>query len=175
VQLYLDAFTIGLMSIMFIWFSFLDKDYSIVNRISKYDFTSISAMALDFIMVIVIIALFLSVRSGKIALFLKLIACGLLLFCFSDIVFYYTDIHNLYLPNSQVDFTYILSLQLISLGALFKVFGIEQTNNQIQLSNIGTNKKWLFMFLYPILAILFASFDIIKIKLTPTDFIIFSF
>lgn len=173
VQLYLDAFIIGLMSFIFIWFSFLDKDSSIVNRMLDYDVTSLLSIALDFVLAIALISMFLSVRSGKIARFLKLIALGLFVFCFTDILYYYTDIHNIYLPNSWIDFVYILALHLICLGILCRHFVPEETKHPIQLTNIGMNHKWMFMLLYPCLAFLLDVLNLIKAKVALADFVMF--
>jgi diguanylate cyclase (GGDEF)-like protein len=176
VQLYIDALVIGFMNLMLIWMILLHKDTSVIIHMLNSGMTSIISIILDVVTAIGVLSFLFSVRSGKISRFLKIIDLGLLLFCFSDIVYFYADLNGVYLPNSLFDFAYALSLQLIALGALCRVntyCGATVTLSDI--TNIGTIKRWRFLFLYPLIAIILELFDFIDVNVTATDIILFCF
>lgn len=170
VQLYIDALVIGFMTLMLMWMTFLHKDYSVVPRMLEYGFTSIPSVFLDVIMAIGVVSFVFSVRSGKIEAYLKLISSGLLLFCLVDVLYFYSEINGLYIANSLLDFSYVLSFQLIALGALCRTYSCCGASvDPSRLTNIGTKNRWAFLFLYPLLAIVLELFDFVNVNVTAFD------
>lgn len=175
VQLYMDALFIGFMSLMLIWMIFLHKDVSIIIRMMDSAYTSVLSIIIDVILFMGVLSFLFSVRSERIAPFLKLTACGLLLFCFVDSYYFYADIHHIYIPNSLCDFACILSLQMIASGALCRTYACRgSTVTFSDFTNIGTNKRWIFLFLYPLLAIVLALFDI-DVNVSAADIVMLVF
>jgi len=176
VQLYVDAIIIGFMNLMLIWTVFLHKNTHVIISMLDNGFTSILSVIIDVFLAIGVISFVFSIRSGKITPFLKLITSGLLLFCFSDILYFYADINDIYLPNSLLDISYVLSFQLIALGALCKTYSCcGETVNTSTLTNIGTTRRWVLLFLYPLLAIVLELFDFVDVNVTASDIIAFIF
>lgn len=176
VQLYVDAFVIGLMSLMFLWMVFFKNDPSGIQTLLHQSVSNVVSLVLDVLLCIGILSFVFSVRSGKLTRGMKLISSGLVLFCVVDPIFYYVDVSQSYLPNSMVDFFYIFSLQLITLGAISQTYSnCESTITLGDLSNVGHTKRWIFLFLFPISALVLDLFPMIPIQVSALDIAILLF
>lgn len=161
VQLYIDSLIIGILNFSMIWMVFLNNDLYIMEMMQASVIRTVSVI-FDVFLGIVVLAWLFSIRSGKIVIHDKIIFLGILIFSFNDILFFYTDLQGIYFSNSLIDFTYILSLQMIAFGVLLKVFSEESLVNSTVVTNIGNTKSWLYLFIYPLCAYLFEAFDIIE-------------
>jgi diguanylate cyclase (GGDEF)-like protein len=154
VQICVDALIIGLMFMVFIWIVYLNKDASIFQTMMQSDFTSLFSIISDIIIFIGVFLWFLSVRTGKIPNYIIIIACGAVLFAFSDMLYYYIDFRGLYIPNSLIDFSYALSLYVMAFGALFKTYKSSEEFDAKSLTNIGLKSRWGYLLAFPFLTVL---------------------
>lgn len=163
------AISVFLSAVMF-WILFLNKDLSILRRLLILDFTSLPALLTDVLVCTIIFSWFLSVRSGKIPAFLKMISAGLVLFAFVDILYYYEDYHGMYFPNTWIDFVYVSALDIIAFGSLWKLYKSDAIFDLAVVMNTGGRNRWMYVLLYPF-AILLASYSgIVKSPLSIHDF-----
>ncbi len=154
VQICVDALIIGLMSMVFIWIVYMNKDASILHTLLQSDFTSLFSIISDIIISIGIFLWFLSIRSGKIPDYIVIIAFGTVLFAFADMLYYYIDFRGLYIPNSLIDFAYALSLYIMAFGALWKTCKSRAALDLKTLTNVGLKSKWGSLLIFPILTFL---------------------
>ena len=162
------------MTIVLFWIMFLQKDLSILKNILSTDFTSVFSILTDILICISIFSWFLSIRSGKIPAFMRIIAFGLVLFAFTDIFYYYIDFTGLYIPNRINDFIYITSLYIIAIGALNKTYYHSSIYNISVNTNTGGRLRWIYLVIYPLIAIFFSVTGLINIKLNTLDIITFA-
>lgn len=172
VQMYLDALIIGLLNLTLIWMVFFEKDSNIIQIMLESGIISVLSIVFDVLLSVAVISWLFSIRSGNIALHDKVIFSGILLFSFDDILFYYADFHNIYLSNSLIDFTYILSLQIIAFGVLLKTNSKESSVKCTYVTNVGNTNSWLYLFIFPIGSFIFEISDIIEVTVTPMDILI---
>ena len=174
VQLCIDAAFLGVISAYLIWIVFMDKDIAIVEALFQMDFTSIFSIFSDIIISISIFIWFLSVRSGKIPPYIKIIALGISIFAVTDLVYYFFEYRGLYVPNSLIDFSYVLSLNIVAYGGLWWVYHRKSTIDISKISNVGTRKTLRYLFVLPGIAAMVILFDISKIKLDLVDIAVFA-
>lgn len=174
VQYSIDFMINSLMTIFLFWILFLHKDMSILQAFLASDFTSILSLLTDILICISIFSWFLSVRSGKIPSFMRIISFGLVLFALVDIIYYYIDYNKLYVPNGLADFAYIATLYIISLGALWETYKSRSTFDLSAVANTGGRMRWIYLIFYPIFAFLFSETGLVDISLSTTDIIFFT-
>ncbi len=154
VQILVDASIIALMSMVFLWIVYLNKDASILNALLQLDFTSLFAIISDIIIIAGVFLWLLSVRSGKIPGHTAIMACGAVLFAFFDMLYYYLDFRGLYIPNSLIDFAYTLSMYILALGALRKACDNRPLIDVKAFSNVGLKSRWGYLLVFPLICLL---------------------
>jgi diguanylate cyclase len=169
VQLCVDLFSIGFISIILFWILFLHKDINVLNSLMASDFTSVLSMITDIIIGISIISWFLSGRGGKIPGFLLMVSAGMLLFIVVDLLYYYLDFNSLYLSNSIIDFLYILSLYIIAFGALWKTYR-NSTVRDFYVKNTGGRRRWVYLLLFPAVMVIDVVTGFVPVRLSAGDF-----
>ena len=162
------------MTVVLFWILFLQKDITILIILFDIDFTSILSIITDILICISIFSWFLSARAGKIPSFIRIITSGLVLFAFMDIFYYYIDYNDLYNPNTMVDFIYMLSLYSIAFGALWKTYKNSSVYELTIVTNTGSRTRWVYLLLYPFFVVLFSVFNVINVRLSIVDFILFA-
>lgn len=165
----------GIMSIYLFWIVFIHKDISVLTDLLAMDFTSILSILTDILICISVFSWFLSIRSGKIPSFIKIISFGVVLFSLVDIYYYYIDYNDLYYPNSLVDFAYALSLYIIAFGALWKTYKSSPAYDISAVTNTGFRARWVFLLIYPLIFILTSVFGIIDLPINFEDMSTFAF
>lgn len=173
VQFSIDLITSGFLTIVLFWFLFLHGDVLALDQLIQSDFTSILSIITDIFICISIFSWFLSVRSGKIPGFLIIMSFGLLLFALVDVLYYYLEYNGLYQPSSISDFLYIFSMVVISFGALWKTRVNSSALDLSILTNTGLRKRWIFLLLYPLIALFFSWFKIIDVSFSLDVFLKF--
>jgi diguanylate cyclase (GGDEF)-like protein len=170
----IDLLINGFMTLLLFWILFLHKDISIFHTLMSYDFTSILSILTDILIFIGVLSWFLSIRSGKIPSFMRIIAFGLVLFSLTDIVYYYIDYNSLYTPNGLLDFIYAASLYVIAFGALWKTYKNSSVFDLSVITNTGKRMRWIYLLLYPFFGIILSSTEFIDVKLSFVDLLFFS-
>lgn len=148
-QLILDTVVISVLCLLLVWVLFLDKQSEIIRFIFQDGFFSFSSILIDICVLIGVFVFYLSLRSGKIPRYLRIVSTGVSLFCTIDLIYYYSYYMNRYLPNTLIDLFYLFSLLLIAFGALLSSKNAQSFSQQIYISNIGTSKKALYLALFP--------------------------
>ncbi len=174
-QFSIDLIISGIMSTFLFWIIFLRKDISILKGLLVMDFTSILSIITDVLICISVFSWFLSVRSGKVPAFIRIISFGVVLFSLVDIYYYYIDYTDLYSPNSLVDFIYALSLYIIAFGALWKTYKYSSVFDISVVTNIGVRARWVYLLIYPCIYILASVSGIIDVPVNFEDLSTFAF
>lgn len=174
VQFGIDLVTTGFMTVVSFWILFLNKDIRILKTLLASDFTSILSIITDILICICIFSWFLSIRSGKIPSFLRIIAFGLVFFAFVDMYYYYVDYTGAYAPNTLVDFAYMASLCTIALGALWKTCSGSSVLKLSVVTNMGERRRWAYLLLFPFCCVIFSVAGLINTPLSMLDYITFA-
>lgn len=170
VQFGIDLFVSGFLSIILFWILFLHKDINVLNSLLASDFTSILSIFTDIIIGVCIISWFLSVRKGKIPGFLRFISAGLFLFAVVDLLYYYLDYNGAYFPNSLNDLLYVLALDVVAFGALWKTYKSRFVFDLSVVVNIGGRRRWTYLLLFPAFMIIVVVTGLIPVRLDIGDF-----
>jgi diguanylate cyclase (GGDEF)-like protein len=173
-QICIDAIIIGLMLMVFIWIVYLNKDASIFRTMMQTDFTSLFSIISDIIILTSVLLWVLSIRTGKIPYYIIIMACGVALFAFADMLYYYIDFRGLYFPNSPIDFAYALSMYVIAFGALLKTYKSSAEFDEKSFSNVGLKSRWGYLLSLPLLTALLYVSGVVHIDLNFEDMATFA-
>jgi diguanylate cyclase (GGDEF)-like protein len=174
VQFFVDALIIGLMFMVFIWIVYFNKDTFIFQTMLQSDFTSLFSIICDIIIFISVSLWFLSVRSRNIPIYIIIMACGAVLFAFTDMLYYFIDFRGLYIPNSYIDFAYALSLYVIAFGALLKTYLSITALDVKSFTNVGLKSRWRFLLVFPLLTALLDVTNAIEEEFNALDMVTFA-
>ncbi len=155
-QFSIDLIISGFMTIVLFWIVFLHQDITMLVTLLASDFTSVLSIITDILVCISVFSWFLSIRSGKIPIFMRIISFGLVLFALVDMLYYYLYISGLYFPNSLNDVLYILSLVIIAFGALWMTYKKSTVYDLAVVTNSGGRMRWVYLLVYPLFAVLFS-------------------
>jgi hypothetical protein len=133
------------------------------------DFTSIFCLITDILIFIAVNSWFLASRSVQVPSFIKIISSGVLLFAIVDMFYYYLYFHNLYIPNSLIDFAYILSFAVVAFGVLQETYRQDPPADTIVLTDTGKTNRWAYLFLFPATISVLEVTDVIEIDLNLID------
>jgi diguanylate cyclase len=158
VQMLLDSFVMSFFVIYFIWAVFLDEDVKKLLKL-RSDWNSTACIILDILVIMWIVIWYISVRNGSIPLYLRFMSAGTILFSIVDLIYYYQYLFSTYEPNSLLDAAYITSFRLIALSAVLHM-NKKGNKSETVLYNTGRKGKGHYLFLAPILLIIFRGFDI---------------
>lgn len=136
-----------------VWVIFFNEDMQ--NAIlMKSDWIFMVCVFIDFLIFIWVASLFVSIRKGKIPLYLRITAASYILYIIFDIIYYYQYFYRVYEPNSLLDAAYVTVFGIMAIGSTIKV----KTQHKIERSefmNSGKNKKGLLLLISPIILIIF--------------------
>ena len=153
VQFTIDLIINTLIIMVMFWIVFLQKDISVLRAFIESDFTSLLSIGTDVAICILIFTCFLSVRGGKIPAFSIIISLGMVIFAWTDLLYYYLFYANLYFPNTMIDFIYILSLSMIAFGGLWKTYKSNELFDLSTITNIGRKGRWFLLLLFPFVTV----------------------
>ena len=161
VQICVDLLMINLMILVFVWTVFLNKDISILKLLLQLDFTSLASIIIDILIFAGVFLWFLSIRSGKIPVYIIITACGAVLFAFVDMLYYHIDFRGLYIPNSLIDFAYALSLFVMALGALWRIYKTPAELEIKTMNNVGLKSRWGYLLAFPLFTFLLEGMGVV--------------
>lgn len=177
-QLFVDTLAISLSCLFLIFIIFLNKDLYNISVFAKDGWISVVSIITDFALFTGVAVWYLSSRTGKIPITMRFIAGFIVLFSFTDIIYYYIYFKNIYIPNSLIDSFYMAALLGIAVSSVMMPVTInKEVPQKFSIGNMGYTRKGLFLFLMPAAAILFEGFileDIIFCGLIITSHIAFS-
>lgn len=152
-QVLIDTVAITICTMTLVWVIFLNTDMQ--NAIlMKSDWIFMICVFVDFLIFIWVASWFLSIRKGKIPLYLRVTAGSYILYIVFDIIYYYEYFYSLYEPNSLLDAAYVIAFGVAAIGSIIKI----KTQHKIERTefmNSGRNKKGLLLLTAPIILILF--------------------
>lgn len=157
VQLILDVSAVCASGFLIIWVLVFNSSYELFYIIVKDGVISVASILIDSLIIAGAAVWWLSIRTGKPPVFIKIIFLGLMCFSLNDLYYYYLYFNNAYIPNSIMDVVYILSFMLIGLGAAYEV-SFNETNiyadEKIRNNNIGSRHNVVVLLLCPSLIII---------------------
>jgi len=161
IQLIVDSIFITVVVIWLLWILLFDKQYSSLGFLSQDSIINTLSIITDVVQLIVISIWYLSIRTGKIPLFFRIISGAVLVFSILDLFYFYSSWKNTYIPNSLLDVGCAGTLLGLAVGS--KLFYVQfQTGYHIRKksnSNIGHLYKGILMSAAPILVVIFKGFN----------------
>jgi len=152
-QVLIDTVAITICTMTLVWVIFFNTDMQ--NAIlMKSDWIFMICVFVDCLIFIWVASWFLSIRKGKIHLYLMVTAGSYILYIVFDIIFYYKYFYSLYEPNSLLDAAYAIAFGVAAIGSIIKI----KTQHKIEpteFMNSGRNKKGFLLLSAPIILILF--------------------
>jgi diguanylate cyclase (GGDEF)-like protein len=160
-QLILDSIAIALSTILLLWVVYFNSSFEIAKMIAHQHAVDNIMLVLDIAALIIILVTAISVRHGKLSLYIKLAILGVFVFFLNDLRYLYMNFYDLYNPNSMIDFTYMISFLLIAIGSMTKYYN-EKINAREHFTyiNIGFQQRRLPIYIFPLIALLFKNFDV---------------
>jgi len=169
IQKAVDVFTIFLMTIVFIWIVFIEKDALVVDNMLRADFMSLFSIGTDMAIVISVLSWFLSVRSGKIPLFIRIISSGAMLYALTDLLYYYALFHKIHVLESVIYFLYVLALVIIAFGALWMTCKDTGFSPMPPVINEGNRIRYVYLLIFPLLTIVLKALRLISVDIAVID------
>jgi len=174
VQFFVDLLIIGYLTILTFWIIFTQKDLAVVNDLLTLDYASIFCIISDLLISISIISWFQSIRSGKVPSFLQIIAFGLVLFAIIDLYYYFTLYNHIYIPNTLLDFIYMVALCIIAFGGWWKVYQHSTVYELNVILNTGGNTRWISLLIFPLATFIISYFGNSDTHIGVIDFFAFA-
>lgn len=172
-QLYIDIFTVGFMFVYFVWIVYLHRDTFLLKLMFTTDYTAIFTLLCDVYMFIGIAAWRLSIRSGNTPRFIRIMAFALAMFAVTDMMYYHALFKESYMSDSYTDFLYILSIQILTFGGVWKTTNEPDIYDFSQISNTGNRRNWIYLMIFPLVAASLQMFGIPLVYVTVWDFCLF--
>jgi diguanylate cyclase (GGDEF)-like protein len=162
----LDAVMFTIVSLLIIWILFFDRSLSMSAIIFQDGPLSAVSIFADILIFVVLAIWYLSVKSGRFDSHLYLLLTGTVLYCLTDLYYYYALYKNIYVPNSVTDVVYMASFLLIALGGPVGLYigkiGATVTGNLYRVTR-GRLYKELCVLLVPLLVMAFAGFVLFEL------------
>ena len=156
IQIFIDSIVMSYFVIVLIWIVFLGQDVKNIVLL-RGDWLSTVSIILDFLVITWIAIWLLSMRNGKLPVYLSFIVAGGLLYAFTDLVYFYQYFYSNYDPNSMIDVVYLFSFCLFSIAAILRLDGKAPEQNMV-MYNIGRKGKGSFLLIAPALLIFLKGF-----------------
>ena len=164
-QLFIDSIAVAISGLLFLWIMFFNKKFENLNLIGQGGLIGGITLVLDFALCVGISVWYLSIRGGKIPLFLRVTSGAILLYVVTDICYYYLYLNHEYIPNSVIDAIYMASLLGIALGANLRMVNRSKNYDvwNYDYYNVGSKHKGIFILLCPVLTIVFKGFVLLDL------------
>lgn len=111
IQMLLDTAVLSYLTIDLVWITFLGENFKNVLLVQS-DWISTSSIILDILVAMWIVISFISIRSGKTPLPMKIVIFGAFFYSITDLIYYYKYFFKSYNPNSILDAVYLLSFMI---------------------------------------------------------------
>lgn len=160
-QLILDSALISIAVLWLLWVLVFDKRFDALGLLQQDNVVNIISIVMDMIEIILISVWYLSIRKGNTPLYLRIISGGAFFYTIVDFIYFYLLGKGLYIPNSFIDICYMAAFFGLAIGT--KLFFIQcpsgRNTQKVAHSNIGHQRRGLFIILAPILILIFKGFD----------------
>jgi hypothetical protein len=156
----LDAVVYSLAVMVLLWALFMDRSGDAVEILIQDGVSSAICIFSDFFIYLMVAIWYLSIRGGKLPVFLRFMMGGTFLFAVMDLFYYNALYYGKYIPNSVTDSLYIAGLLLIAASALFPLHlkaGCTFTMDSTY-SNKGRLGKEIVILLIPVVILVLKGF-----------------
>ena len=159
-QFVVDFIGIAASCLYFIWILFFNKDFTLFNLIiNGGGWINVATVVLDVTALTGLAIWCISIRGGKIPIYINVLDLALILFLVVDLYWVYQYVGNLYIPNSVIDAIYMAALLIISVAAKLKISFMKTAGSkQAEYSNVGMKLRGLLVLLFPALTIMLKGF-----------------
>lgn len=157
VQMILDSAVMSYLTISLLWVIFLKEDFSMIIYLQS-DPAIFASVIMDILIIIWVVLWYVSVREGRLQLYIRFVATGALLYAIADLVYYYQYLYDSYNANSYLDAVYMLAFLLMGIAAVIKMHRRLEEDSKAVI-NIGRRGKSGLLLLAPLLILLFKGFE----------------
>ena len=161
VQIILDSAVASYFIIQLSWIVFFHEDMRNLMWIQS-DWLSTASILLDMLIAIWVMIWLISLRKGKVPLYLELIAAASITYAITDLIYYYQYFYSIYDPNTLLDAFYVASFGLITLAALNRR-KYSDSDWDSEPFNIGRRKQGYILFIAPVLLIIYKGFLVVHL------------
>lgn len=172
VQVLLDLAIMITLIVFLIWYLFLGENSDNILAL-RGNWITIGSIILDITILIWTMVWFISIRNGRLPLFLKFTAVGVSLFAITDLVYYYQYLYSAYEPNTILDAFYVVSFTLLAIAGFFRQ-KYNSSGSNTYIYNIGKRGKGHLLLIAPILVILFRGFIVGELLLLTVIILIYN-
>lgn len=172
IQMALDSAVLSYFIISLLWIIFLREDITMIAQL-KTDPVSFGSILMDVLIIIWIVIWYIAVRSGKLPVHIRFVVTGAFLYAITDLVYYYEYLYSTYDPNTLLDAVYMFSFFLIGISALIKLER-KKTEDGRAVVNVGRRGKSYFLFVAPLLLIVFRGFETFHLTIYITLILLYS-
>jgi diguanylate cyclase (GGDEF)-like protein len=174
-KLVLDIIIFSLGAILLIWIVFFNRSFEIVSLLTVEGAFSVISITLDLLVYTGIVVWYLSIRSGIIPFYMRLMSGGLFFFILADFYYYYIAYNHIYSPDSFSDVAYISTLLIIALGGLLYLYRYsKEALVTLEFStNLGQRSKELLIPACVVLVILTKGFVLTEFLIFTTLFVVY--
>ncbi|MGB4661504.1 MAG: bifunctional diguanylate cyclase/phosphodiesterase [Mobilitalea sp.] len=158
VQGLLDVVVITFLVLELIWIILFNESMDSIYRLQS-DWRAAILFIADLIMVIEIVIWFLSIRNGKLQLYIRFASAGVLMYALIDLVYYFAKYSYIEVNSSYLDILYVFSFGIIGVGGLLRE-KMKDTNIEVPNDNVGRKGKSVLLLGAPLLLIIFKGFEV---------------
>ena len=153
IQIILDSTVISYLIVQLIWVVFLEEDVKKIVQL-RSDWVTTTSIILDILIVIWAAIWYLSIREGRVPLYLRFMIAGAFLYVITDLIYFYECIYRTYDPNTLLDLAYIMSFGLFAIAALLRMNDNDSKINRV-FHNTGQKGKGFYLLAAPIILFIF--------------------
>lgn len=175
IQFFVDTLIVGFTYLYFVYAVYLHKDLSLIGIMCRTDYMRLPGAICDLVILIGILSWMLSIRSGNLPPYVKIMAFGVSLLSITDLIYYYICFNSDSTFNFIIGFLYMISLLIIAIGALHKRYLFPTEFDYSLVTNRGRKKNWLFLITFPLLAIILKQFGILPVSVGFWDIALYVF
>jgi len=154
----LDVIVITFLVLGLIWVILFDENIERIFQLQNNWKAAIFFIA-DLMIIIEIVIWFLSIRNGKLQLYIRFVSAGVLLYALIDLIYYFGKYNYINVNDSYLDILYIFSFGIIGVGGLLRE-GMKETNIELPSDNIGRKGNSILLLTAPLLFIIFKGFKV---------------
>ena len=157
IQLLLDTIYITVSIMILLWF--MHSNNSIYKAIMQDGFITVTTFALDLMIIMTILTYFLSVKLNTIPVYFKFIGLGIITYTIIDLIYFHIYIIGSYIPNSIIDFIYITSFILFTIGGIIKKYLPGSVDYGVEYISSGFSKSGYILLVFPVLIVLMKNIN----------------
>jgi diguanylate cyclase len=158
VQLILDGLVFSASLLWLLWVLMYKRSIDRASVLLDYGVMNTLSIGMDVFLIVVIGIWHLSIRKGRLPMFLCILVGGVFAYAAVDLLYFHLYANNLYVPDSFVDICYLASLMSIAVSVkLYYIRYPAMYANENPNTNIGNIHKGLLLLVCPVLIYILGS------------------